>query len=211
MTTFDTPRGLDELQLQTLLNFQEEYIRGFQILNQFNGRPRATFYGAARVDHDAKIYKDTFILAQKMSQLGYVVINGGGPGMMGAATDGAESVSGDTVAITVNIAQETPQGNADKTISTTNFSARKYMLRSSDVLIYVPGGVGTLDELSEVLVLARFEKIPPKKIFLYNSDFWMFLDKWLGETLVTKWNMNYRDYEDLFHLVDSPEEIIALL
>ncbi len=211
MTILDDSKGLTENQLITLLNFQEEYIRGFQVLNQFNGRHRATFYGAARVDQDAKIYQDTFKLAQKMSQLGYVVINGGGPGMMGAATDGAESINGNTVAITVNIDQETPQENASKTISTTNFSVRKYMLRSSEVLIYVPGGIGTLDELAEVLVLARFGKIPPKKIFLHNTEFWMFLDKWLDETLLKKWNMNYRDYQDLFHLVDSPEEVIELL
>jgi len=211
MTPIDDSRGLNQTQIEDLLKFQEEYIKGFQILNQYSDRKKVTFYGAARVEDESSIYQDTFKLAQKLSQLGYVVLNGGGPGMMEAATDGAESVNGDTVAITVNISQEAPQDNADKTISTTVFSARKYMLRSSDVLIYVPGGIGTLDELAEVLVLARFEKIPPKKIFLYNSSFWMFLEKWLDETLVKKWGMNYRDYEDLFHVVDSLEEVESLL
>jgi uncharacterized protein (TIGR00730 family) len=211
MTNIDQSKGLNEEQLQTLLNFQSEYIRGFQVVNQFDGRKKATFYGAARVEDNSHIYQDTYKLAQELSKLGYVVLNGGGPGMMEAATNGAESVDGDTIAITVNIAQEAPQDNADKVIATTNFSVRKYLLRSSDVLIYVPGGIGTLDELAEVLVLAKFNKIPNKKIFLYNTKFWDFLEKWLDETLIKKWGMNYRDYQDIFHVVDTPEQVIALL
>jgi uncharacterized protein (TIGR00730 family) len=198
--------NLNADQENFLSQFNQEYINGCGFLNQ-KSKKRSTIYGGHAVEKSSALYKDTYQIAQVLASCGYAVMNGGGPGMMQAATEGAESVGGDTVAITMNIANEPPQEIVDTKITTTIFSVRKYLLYSSEVLLFVPGGWGTLDELAEVVVLSRFNKIPVKKIFLYNREFWEEFLNWIHGDLVEEWGLVQPSYTRLFEIIDNPVEL----
>lgn len=207
--TIDTS-GLSQEQTNFLESITNQYINGFGLLNKVQGK-RATIYGGHAILPESPSYQETYQIGKLLAERGFTILNGGGPGMMEAATSGAESVAGDTIAITMDIPNEPPQEIADVRIETTIFSVRKYLLNSSDVLVYVPGGWGTLDELAEVVILSRFHKIPAKQIFLYDKEFWSEFHNWVADDLVNKWKFVSPDYLNIFKIVDSPEELVSYL
>jgi uncharacterized protein (TIGR00730 family) len=175
-------------------------------------RPAVSMFGSARIKASHKYYDTTRLIARKLSDAGFAVISGGGPGLMRAANEGAHA--GRSPAIGLNIYLPHEQGGnpyQDISINFRYFFARKMMfVRFASAYVVLPGGFGTLDELSECLTLVQTGKTRRIPIILVGSDFWRgFLD-WLHDRLVGEQMVDERDI-DLMRIIDDPDAIVEAI
>lgn len=196
---------LHEDQFLLVQDITREYQTGMKALNSM-GEHTITFYGGSRVKHDSDTYKHIHLIAKSFANKGWGVVTGGGPGVMTAALAGAKEGGGKAVAFCITISGEEPFNNPDLSITFNHFAPRKYCLRQSDVLLYAPGGIGTLDELMENLTLISTKKSPPKPIFLFDSQFWVGYMEWFT-ALAEKKGLMSMELLSLFKLVDTAEEV----
>jgi uncharacterized protein (TIGR00730 family) len=211
--------NIDNLRLQTLtedqynllLIIRKEYELGMLALNSL-GPNTFTFYGGHAVKQDDPAYKMVHRLAKKLAKLGWGVVSGGGPGMMSAALDGAKEGDGQAIAFCIEIEDEkTTHKYPDVSLTFSQFSVRKYMLRQSDAFAFAPGGFGTLDELMEILTLIKTNKFPKKPVFLLDSSFWKGYLTWFEEILSNERKVISEDFMNMFILVDDEDEVIKHL
>jgi len=172
-------------------------------------RPAVSIFGSARtaVDHD--YYTLTEQIARKLSDSGFSVISGGGPGIMEAANKGAYFGKSPSVGLNIQLPHE-QSGNAYQDISQTfqHFFARKVMfVKFAAAYVVMPGGFGTLDELSEALTLVQTGKIPRIPIILVGSKFWSGLIEWFKTTLTGEGMISPGDME-LIHIIDDAQEVV---
>jgi uncharacterized protein (TIGR00730 family) len=201
---------LTESEFSLLKIIEEEYIQGFLALNSL-GPFTITFYGGHMVNQNDSSYIGVYNIAKDFASRGWGVVSGGGPGIMEAALKGSMEVKGKAIAFKIDIKNESSTLNADLTLTFTQFSVRKFLLRQSDAFVFAPGGFGTLDELMELLTLIKTEKYPKKPIFLYDSKFWSGYLKWFKEVLLNEHNTINEDFMKLFHVVDSHLEIVKIM
>ena len=200
---------LTEDQYLVLAKIKKEYESGFKMLNSISQKT-VTFYGSGRVLKNGEIYNLVSQIARTFVQNNFAIVSGGGPGVMEAALVGAAENGGLGIGFGITIDQEKLNGIAGKCILFENFSVRKYMLRQSDVLIYAPGGVGTLDELMENITLMTTDKMPTKPLFLLGKVFWEPYLVWLlGIQKTNKFIGN--NVFSTIHLVDNYGEIFEIL
>jgi uncharacterized protein (TIGR00730 family) len=209
-TKNDPLQTLTEDQFNLLKIIQEEYKMGMLTLNSV-GKHTLTIYGGSRVKPNDLSYKGIEEVSRQLAHKGWGVISGGGPGIMTAALDGAKKGNGKAYAFCINIEGEPPASHPDLRIIFSQFSVRKYLLRQSDAFIFAPGGLGTLDELMELLTLIKTNKYPHKPIFLFDSKFWEGYMNWFRDMLFIERGVVGEDFFDLFQLVNTPEEIIDYL
>jgi uncharacterized protein (TIGR00730 family) len=201
---------LTEAQYDQLNIITKEYETGFLALNSL-GSYTVTFYGGSMVKPEDKAYNGVAQIAATFAQKGWGVVSGGGPGIMEAALKGSQGANGKAIAFKIDLAGEPATTNPDLILTFTQFSVRKYLLRQSDVFVFAPGGLGTLDELMELLTLMKTKKYPIKPIFLYDSEFWVGYIEWFKKILIEERKVVVADFINLFQVVDSPEEILAKL
>ena len=197
---------LDESQYNLLQTINREYEQGFLALNSL-GRYTVTFYGGSLVTPEQKAYNGVVEISTMFAQQGWGVVSGGGPGIMEAALKGAKTGGGQAIAFKIDIPGEPITIQSDVVLTFTQFSVRKYLLRQSDVFIFSPGGLGTLDELMELLTLMKTHKFPIKPVFLYDSTFWHGYVEWFKDILVKERGVVGADFINLFKVVDSVQEI----
>lgn len=206
----DPLQTLSEEQFNLLKVIQEEYRMGMIALNSL-GIHTLTVYGGARVESSDAAYHGIERIAELLAQKGWGVVSGGGPGIMTAALDGAKRGKGAAYAFCINIPGEPPAISPDLSLVFSQFSVRKYLLRQSDAFVFAPGGLGTLDELMELLTLVKTDKYPKKPIFLYDAKFWAGYMKWFKEILLMERGVVAEDFLKLFQIVDTPEEVVQAL
>jgi uncharacterized protein (TIGR00730 family) len=153
-------------------------------------------------------------IAFKLVQHGYGVITGGGPGIMEAGNKGAHRAGGKSVGLNIFLPHE-QKGNIyidpEKLISFDYFFVRKVMfVKYSQGFIVMPGGFGTLDELTEALTLIQTQKIGRFPIVMVGNEFWGGIVEWFKERLIAE-GMIGKDDIDLFNLVDSAEEAVKVI
>jgi uncharacterized protein (TIGR00730 family) len=175
-------------------------------------RPAVSMFGSARIKASHKYYDTARTIARKLSDAGFAVISGGGPGLMQAANEGAHA--GRSPAIGLNIYLPHEQGGnpfQDISINFRYFFARKMMfVRFASAYVCLPGGFGTLDELSECLTLVQTGKTRRIPIILVGSDFWSgFLD-WTRDRLIGEQMVDERDV-DLMRVIDDPDAIVEAI
>jgi len=175
-------------------------------------RPAVSMFGSARIKASHKYYETTRTIARKLSDAGFAVISGGGPGLMQAANEGAHA--GRSPAVGLNIYLPHEQGGnpyQDISIHFRYFFARKMMfVRFASAYIVLPGGFGTLDELSECLTLVQTGKTRRIPIILVGTDFWSgFLD-WVRDRLIGEGMVDARDIE-LMRVIDDPDAIVEAI
>ncbi|HEU65792.1 MAG TPA: TIGR00730 family Rossman fold protein, partial [Chloroflexi bacterium] len=156
-----------------------EFVEGFDNLSGIE--PAVTIYGSARLEEEDKLYAETEEIAYRLGQSGFSIITGGGPGVMEAANKGASKAGVKSVGLNILLPEEQACNiYATKSITFNHFFTRKVMLvKYAIAFVIMPGGLGTLDELTEVLTLMQTHKIKPFPVILFNSEFWQgFLD-WL--------------------------------
>ena len=187
-----------------------ELVEGFDKLSGIE--PAVTIYGSARIMETDEMYKKTEEIAFKLGKLGYSIVTGGGPGIMEAANKGAMNAKATSVGLNIELPEEqvfNPFTN--KSITFNHFFARKVMLvKYATAFIIMPGGIGTLDELSEVLVLMQTQKIKPFPIILFNLEFWSGLMNWLRETVLGKQLISEEDL-NLLRICDSTDTVIEIV
>jgi uncharacterized protein (TIGR00730 family) len=211
-TTFiPSLQTLEEAQFDLLQTIKKEYEQGFLALNSLGNKPTVTFYGGSMVKPTDKAYNGVFEISSWFATKGFGVVSGGGPGIMEAALKGAITNNGEAVAFKIDLSGEPIMVNPSLVLTFTQFSVRKYLLRQSDVYVFAPGGLGTLDELMEVLTLMKTHKFPIKPLFLYDSIFWKGYVDWFKEILLKDRGVVSADFLDLFKLVDSVDEIEQIL
>lgn len=184
-----------------------ELVEGFDKLSGVE--PAVTIYGSARLKADDPLYSQTVEIARRLGELGFSIITGGGPGAMEAANRGAREAGVTSIGLNIVLPEEQACNTySTKTITFNHFFVRKVMLvKYAVAFVILPGGLGTLDELTEVLTLMQTQKIRPFPVILFNSDFWKdFLD-WLRQTVLAKGFISEEDFS-LLRACDHPEEVV---
>ena len=175
-------------------------------------RPAVSIFGSARTPPDHANYRLTEEIARKLSDAGFSVVSGGGPGIMEAANKGAYFGKSPSVGLNIQLPHE-QSSNAYQDISQTfqHFFARKVMfVKFAAAYVVMPGGYGTLDELSEALTLVQTGKIARIPIILVGSNFWRGLAEWMQEVMVGEGMMSPEDIE-LMRIIDKPEEVVEAI
>lgn len=187
-----------------------EFVEGFDKLAGIE--PAVTIYGSARLRADEGLYVLTEEIAYRLGQAGFSIITGGGPGVMEAANKGARKAGVTSVGLNIALPEE-QAGNtyATKSITFNHFFSRKVMLvKYATAFVIMPGGLGTLDELTEVLTLMQTCKIKPFPVILFGSEFWQgFLD-WLRNSVLDGGFISEGDF-DLVRVCDHPDEVIEAI
>jgi len=188
-----------------ILRIQGEFARGFDTFSELG--PCVSVFGSARTKEDNKWYKEARKFGSLISLEGFGVITGGGPGIMEAANRGAHDVKGRSVGIGIELPFEASMNEyTDVGIECRYFFTRKVMfLKYSQAFVCFPGGVGTQDELFEVLTLAQTGHAPKFPVILVGKEYWTGLIEWIKSTLLEGEYISPEDM-DLFKLVDTAEE-----
>ena len=175
-------------------------------------KPAVTIFGSARTPPGSKYYDLTERTARLLSDSGFSVISGGGPGIMEAANKGAFHGKSPSVGLNIQLPHE-QAANPYQDISQTfrHFFARKYMfVRFASAYVVMPGGFGTLDELMEALTLIQTGKARKIPLILVCSDFWKGMIDWFKEKLVEEGMVNPEDI-NLIQLIDQPEQVVEAI
>jgi uncharacterized protein (TIGR00730 family) len=175
-------------------------------------RPAVTMFGSARIAPDSPYYVLAERTARLLSDSGFSVISGGGPGIMEAANKGAFHGKAPSVGLNIQLPHE-QRANLYQDISQTfrHFFARKYMfVRFASAYVVLPGGFGTLDELMEALTLIQTGKSRRIPIILVGSAFWEGLMAWFRERLVAEGMIDAGDME-LIRIIDEPERVVEAI
>ncbi|WP_160137102.1 TIGR00730 family Rossman fold protein [Chryseobacterium sp. c4a] len=187
-----------------------EFVDGYEKLAKIG--PCVSIFGSARLKPEDKYYEMAVEIAEKITKLGFGIITGGGPGIMEAGNKGAFNAKGKSIGLNIDLPFEqhfNPYINKSYSMNFDYFFVRKVMfVKYSQGFVVMPGGFGTLDELTEALTLIQTNKIGKFPIVLVGSDFWGGLLEWFKTTLV-KEGMIAEDDLDLYRVVDTADEAVA--
>lgn len=183
-----------------------ELVGGFDALSDV--KPAVSIYGSARLKPEEKLYKVTREIAHKLGEMGFSIITGGGPGVMEAANRGAAEAGAKSIGLNIELPEEQAVNiYTTRSITFSHFFVRKVMLvKYASAFVIMPGGLGTLDELTEVLTLMQTYKIKPFPIVLFDDNYWKgFLD-WLRNKSLAKGYISEQDL-NLLRVCQSPDEV----
>jgi uncharacterized protein (TIGR00730 family) len=187
-----------------------ELVEGFEKLARIG--PCVSVFGSARTRPDNKYYILAEDISFKLTQKGYGVITGGGPGIMEAANKGAARGKGKSVGINIDLPFEqhpNPYIDSDKLITFDHFFVRKVMfMKYAQGFIVLPGGFGTFDELFEAITLIQTRKIGKFPIILVGKKYWGGLLTWIKEEMMAEEHNVSPENMDIFTLVDTSDEAV---
>lgn len=193
-----------------LFKIMAEFVKGYETMAKIG--PCVSVFGSARTKPDSKYYQLAEEIAFQLTQLGFGVITGGGPGIMEAANKGAQRGNGKSVGLGITLPFEAGLNqyvDYDYSINFDYFFARKVMfVKYAQGFIALPGGMGTLDELFEALTLVQTKKTGRFPIVLVGKEYWTGLFEWMKERVRAEGNIDESDFE-LYRLVDTPEEAVG--
>jgi uncharacterized protein (TIGR00730 family) len=181
--------------------------------DRLNGvRPAVSMFGSARVGIGHEYYETTRTIARRLSDAGFSVISGGGPGIMQAANQGAHAGRAPAIGLNIGLPNEqTSNQYQDIEINFRYFFARKMMfVRFASAYVVLPGGYGTLDELSECLTLVQTGKSRRIPIILVGRAYWQGLLDWLSDTVATEGMIGEHDI-DLMRVIDDPDAVVEAI
>jgi len=196
-------------------NIEKDMWRIFKIIGDFTDSfdelndlpPAISIFGSARVNENNKYYKKAVKISKKLSQKGYAIITGGGPGIMEAGNRGANI----SVGLNIKLPHEQKANPYAKIKLEFNyfFTRKVTFLKYSVGAVIMPGGFGTLDELSEVLTLIQTKKMSKIPVAFYGKDFFNpllnFYKNMLKEKMIDKEDL------DLFLVSDDIDEIVEYI
>jgi len=184
-----------------------ELVEGFDKLSGIE--PAVTIYGSARLKAGDELYAQTEEIAYRLGEKGFSIITGGGPGVMEAANKGALKAGVPSVGLNIELPEEqVSNAYATRSITFSHFFVRKVMLvKYAIAFIIMPGGLGTVDELTEVLTLMQTLKIKPFPVVLFNSEYWQGFLNWLQSSVLARGFISENDL-DLLRVCDHPDEVI---
>lgn len=183
-----------------------EFLEGYE--KMFSAGPCVSIFGSSRLPASSPYYPLAEEVARKLSQIGFGIITGGGPGLMEAANKGAQQAGGPSVGLTIELPYEKGANeyvDHSHHIGFKYFFARKVMfVKYAQGFVVFPGGLGTLDELFESLTLIQTGKITPFPIVLIGVDYWQGLIEWVKNSMLAAGTISKEDM-NLFLLTDDPD------
>jgi len=184
-----------------------ELVEGFDELAGVE--PAVSIYGSARIREGDKLYAEAREIARRLGEMGFSIITGGGPGVMEAANRGAYEAGVTSVGLNIEIPEEQiPNIYCSKSITFHHFFVRKTMLvKYASAFIMMPGGLGTLDEVTELLTLMQTHKIKPFPVVLFDSTYWEGFMDWLRSSALTRGFISEEDF-DLLRVCDHPDDVV---
>jgi len=195
-----------------LARIQKEFREGFALIQR---HPRSvSVFGSSMIKPDHKYFKSAEeICARITKELGYTIVNGGGPGIMDAASRGAKDGGGMAVGLRINHVRESiMETSATESVNFSYFFVRKALLSfAAEAYIFFPGGFGTFDELFSILTLIQTKKIPRVPVILIHSEFWSPLLSFIKENMHEKALMLETDAINICEITDSPDRVIDII
>jgi uncharacterized protein (TIGR00730 family) len=199
--------NLNDDNVERALRYARDLEHGLAKLQTF--AQGVTVFGSARLPESSKWYKLAHQLGRRLAEEGHGVITGGGPSIMEAANRGSYEVGGRSIGLNITLPHEQqPNPYLTDHLEFRYFFARKVMLTfSSKVYVFFPGGFGTMDELTEVLILMQEGKMPVMPVFLVGKSFWTPLDKFYKNKLEKMALIKPKDRK-LYKITDDIEVIV---
>ncbi len=193
-----------------IFRIQSELIDGIETLNELG--PAVTVFGGARLSRESPYYRMTEEFAHKLSEAGFAVITGGGPGIMEAANKGCRGGRGKSVGLNITLPHEQHSNDYhDISLTFRYFFVRKLMfVKYCIAFVICPGGFGTLDELFEALTLVQTERIRRFPIVLLGSEYWHGLVDWMKNRMLAEGYIDERDLR-LFQACDDADEVARII
>ena len=193
-----------------IFQIMAEFVEGFERMARV--RPSVSIFGSARTKPGHKYYQLTETIAKELSDAGFSVVSGGGPGIMEAANKGAFAGKAPSIGLNIQLPHE-QIGNQyqDISLSFRHFFSRKVMfVKYAAAYVVMPGGFGTLDEFAEILTLVQTGKTRRIPILLVCSHYWSGLVGWLKDSLLDEGMIDPEDLE-LFQIFDEPKEVVEAI
>ncbi len=190
-----------------IFQIMAEFVEGFERLAHI--RPSVSLFGSARTPVDHPYYQQAEEISRLLSDAGFAVVSGGGPGIMEASNKGAFHGKSPSIGLNIQLPFE-QSGNPYQNIRLNfrHFFSRKVMfVKYASAYVVCPGGFGTLDELAEILTLVQTGKTRRIPIILVGTTFWQGLLDWFRTTLVTEGTISAEDL-DLLLVIDSPKAVV---
>ena len=203
------PKNVTQLTRESWKIFQimAEFVEGFERLAHI--KPSVSVFGSSRTPPDHPNYRLAEDISLELSNAGFAVVSGGGPGIMEAANKGCYAGKSPSIGLNIQLPLE-QSGNPyqDLGLNFRHFFSRKVMfVKYASAYVVCPGGFGTLDELAEILTLVQTGKTRRIPIILVGSDFWQGLIDWFRDRLVTAGTISAEDL-DLFQVKNEPREVV---
>jgi|ERR1035437_2440184 uncharacterized protein (TIGR00730 family) len=207
LPTSDIPAAWDAKEAWRVFGIMSEFVSATDRLAEIH--PAVSIFGSARTRPDQPYYKLAEEISRLLSDAGFSVISGGGPGIMEAANKGAFYGKSPSVGLNIQLPHE-QSNNPYQNISQSfqHFFARKVMfVKFANAYVVMPGGFGTLDELMEALTLVQTGKTRRIPIILVGSKFWGGMIEWFKTALMEEKVIHPEDM-DLIKIIDEPQEIV---
>ncbi len=193
-----------------IFKIMAEFVDGFEALAKIG--PCVSIFGSARTKPENPYYQLAVQIGKELSEEGFGIISGGGPGIMEAANKGAFDAKGKSVGLNIELPFEqhaNPYIDNDKNLNFDYFFIRKVMfVKYSQAFIMMPGGFGTMDEFFEVITLVQTNKIPRIPMVLVGKKYWSGLLEWIKVAMLAEENNISPEDLDLFTLVDTSKEVV---
>ena len=190
-----------------IFQIMAEFVEGFERLACI--KPSVSIFGSARTKAEHPYYKLTVDIARELSDAGFSVVSGGGPGIMEAANRGAFEGRSPSIGLNIQLPHE-QVGNPyqDISLSFRHFFSRKVMfVKYASAYVVMPGGFGTLDELAEIMTLVQTGKTRKIPIILVHRPFWEGLIDWFKQSLVKEKTIDPEDL-NLIKILETPQEVL---
>jgi uncharacterized protein (TIGR00730 family) len=214
------PKPSDPQLVKRSQSSAREAWRMFEIIAEFVTaterlqmiQPAVSIFGSARMTPESPYYKSAEDIARRLSEAGFAVISGGGPGIMEAVNKGAYEGSSPSIGLNIELPHEHgPNAYQDVSHTFQHFFARKVMfVKHSCAFVMMPGGFGTLDELMEILTLVQTRKIRRIPVILVHSPYWKGLLDWIKATLVGEGMIGAEDPK-LLQVIDDPQAVVEAI
>ncbi|MGB5647229.1 TIGR00730 family Rossman fold protein [Muriicola sp.] len=208
-------KGWNEIKTNdswAIFKIMGEFVMGFEKMSVIG--PCVTIFGSARTRPGEKFYELAVSISKSVSEAGYGIITGGGPGIMEAGNRGAHLAGGTSVGLNIDLPFEqhdNPYIDSDKSLDFDYFFVRKVMfVKYSQGFVVMPGGFGTLDELFEAITLIQTNKIGKFPIILVGTKFWTGLMDWIQNTMLSAGNISPEDLH-LIKVADTAEEVVEII
>ena len=196
----------------SIFKIMSEFVEAFDRMAKIG--PCVSIFGSARTKEDSPYYQLGVQIAGDLSQRGYGIISGGGPGIMEAANRGAQKGVGPSVGLNIDLPFEQNHNtyiDPAHNLEFDYFFVRKVIfVKYSQAFVIMPGGFGTLDELFEALTLIQTKKIANRPIVLVGKQYWKGLTSWIEQTMLLEGNISKSDLS-LYKLVDTSEEAVEYI
>ena len=207
MTTVNTDRKSHRVDSWKIFRIMAEFVDGFQKLSIV--QPAVSIFGSARTSRDHPWYQLGEEISYQLSEAGFSVISGGGPGLMEAVNKGAFMGKSPSIGLNIELEREQkPNKFQDISLMFKYFFTRKVMfVKYASAYVVLPGGFGTLDELAEILTLIQTGKTKRIPIILVGSGFWKGLLDWFDHSMVAAGTITTEDLA-LINVIDDPQQVV---